>query len=357
VRSSAEKLAGLLLAALLLAALPGQAEAPGLAEAQRLAAGGDWAGAARVALEVAAANAGTPAAATAFELFLRTERRLDGLLAGARAMAGKLPAAAGTPALLGEVAALFELAGFDEEAAAWAEEAWKAGGPPEMLLRSLRLRVEMGEADSVLRAMGQASAPAAGVGSGPLVAAAELAAGRIEEGRASFEDILALGTDASDRLAAAWGLFVLARAAGDSTGQERAAARLRALFPAAPESAIARPPAAGASLIVEAPSPALLLGAGQPAAASGTPSVQPQGAPPEGTYAVQVGSFRLQENADELARELVGKGYDAKARRAGADSPPLWRVYVGSTLSAADARQVLDRLTAAGYAGLLVRSP
>ncbi len=215
-----------------------------------------------------------------------------------------------------------------------------------MLLRSLRLRLLMGEGAAVLASIDQLQNPS--VDLGPTIAAAVLAAGRLEEARAAFEDVLALGSDPSDRLAAAWGLFALARATGDSTGRAMAAARLRALFPDAPEAVIVEPLAAGSPVIFEGSSPSLLLegGAAQP---------EPSREEPVATYAVQVGSFRVQENATELAAELKRKGYEAAALRA--QDSGLWRVYVGTHLSAAGAAELLSRLGAEGYAGLTVASP
>ncbi len=71
------------------------------------------------------------------------------------------------------------------------------------------------------------------------------------------------------------------------------------------------------------------------------------------TYSVQVAALQDAEAAQNLARVLLGEGFDAWVLNATAQDP-LYRVRVGRGLIEAEAQALADRLVRAGYSPFLV---
>jgi tetratricopeptide (TPR) repeat protein len=71
------------------------------------------------------------------------------------------------------------------------------------------------------------------------------------------------------------------------------------------------------------------------------------------TYTVQVGAFNDAAAAQELARDLLARSFDAWVLNA-TPQDPLYRVRVGRGLIEAEAETLADRLGAAGYSPFLV---
>jgi DedD protein len=70
-----------------------------------------------------------------------------------------------------------------------------------------------------------------------------------------------------------------------------------------------------------------------------------------GGWAVQVGSFASRENAERLARELKGKGFESHVSESSGNGKRLWRVRVGSEPDRASAVALGARLRASGQSG------
>jgi len=307
--------------------------------------------AARLYLSWAYDHAGLPSAIAGYSGYLRTERGVDALVEAGRDLAGSLPRFPGAWPLVDATARLFELAGLDEEAADLAEDAWERGGPASLLLRAMRLRLVMGDLEGYSAAAARAVALP---GLDPLEPALDMLSGRTEEGISAAERILAGSTDPSARLLAAWSLFEAARAAADAKATSRAAERISELFPGSPESVIALAAVTVASSrVIEAPSPARFTAAAAPIPAVPTPVVASPTVPAP-RYAVQAGSFRVRENADELVKDLRRAGFEASVQESIVQGTTLWRVLAGAGLDRKSADDLAARLRASGYAGIVV---
>jgi cell division protein FtsN len=262
-----------------------------------------------------------------------------------------LPKVPGAWPLLAETAQLFELAGLDEEAAAIAADAWSRGGPAILLQRAMRLALAMGDLDAYDAAVARTvTVP----GLDPLDATRDRLAGRLEEARQGSARLLSAVENPSSRLPAAWNLFEASRAGGTTADIAQAAARIAELFPGSPEAAIALAAVSGKSLrVVEAPSPALFMSAEQ-APAKDPGSEAPAVPPTAKTFSVQAGSFQMRENADELVKDLSRAGFEPLVREASVQGKILYRVFAATGLDRDSAARLLERLRAAGYAGITV---
>ena len=76
-----------------------------------------------------------------------------------------------------------------------------------------------------------------------------------------------------------------------------------------------------------------------------------------GMWAVQLGSFSNQQNAERLAAELRKKGYAAFLSRVQTSSEVLHRVRVGPQQNRASAEEVAARLGSEGHKGQVVPHP
>jgi cell division septation protein DedD len=188
----------------------------------------------------------------------------------------------------------------------------------------------------------------------PLAATRDRLAGRLEEARQASTRILSTVEDPSARLMAAWNLFETARAEGAQADLALAARRLDELFPGSPEAALARTVVSGkGSRVTEAASPSQFLSA---AGAATPPQPGPAPAPttPDAkTYSVQAGAFQVKENADELVKDLSRAGFAATVREVAVQGRTVYRVYAATGLDRESAARLLERLRAAGYAGII----
>jgi cell division septation protein DedD len=253
--------------------------------------------------------------------------------------------------LIAETAEVFELAGLSAEAASLAEEAWNRGGPATLLSRAMRLMLSMGDLDGYEAARDRAVTVS---GLDPLASTHDLIIGAIDASRLASERVLSAATEASARISAAWSLFAAARAGGTKAELGQAAARLAELFPGSPEASIALAASSGTgSRVSEMPSPAQFLSAGVTPVDGVVPAVP--AAPPAGsTFAVQAGAFQVRENADELVKDLSRAGFQPSIRERAAQGKTVFRVYAATGLDRASADRLLERLGAAGYAGIVV---
>jgi len=98
------------------------------------------------------------------------------------------------------------------------------------------------------------------------------------------------------------------------------------------------------------PTPQAVKAESPPAAAVETESAT-------GMWAVQLGSFSSQENAERLAADLRKQGYAAFLSQLKKDSNALHRVRVGPQKDRESAQSVAARLGSAGHSGQVVPHP
>lgn len=323
--------------AILLAFLPLQpVHAQALEEAARLEAAGNVPGAVAAYRGWLKGNPAAPRTDDAFEGLFRLLTNLTDLLE-----LSALPGL-GAGSLL-SLARLADMAGRYEEARPLYERAWTAGGSPEALIRGLTLSLEMNDGETARGKLEVLRSKDPGW--------AGLAEGLIEMGSGSFASagnrLTETARSASDprlRLAALWALLERARLSGDPAALEAASAEITARYPGSPEEALA------------AGSVAPLSRPGQFASAAvAAPLPRTEGPAEAGArFGVQAGSFKVRENADELAAELARKGFVAAVREDTREGKALYKVLAGSGLGRAAALEVLAKLSGAGYAGLLI---
>jgi len=132
----------------------------------------------------------------------------------------------------------------------------------------------------------------------------------------------------------------------------------------------ASPPdgATSAVTVVEAPTPAVPARSPAVEPPSSVPPARAVSPPREsrvasaeregrGGWAVQVGSFASRENAERLARELKGKGFESHVSESSGNGKRLWRVRVGPEPDRASAVALGTRLRASGQSGSVVPMP
>lgn len=83
----------------------------------------------------------------------------------------------------------------------------------------------------------------------------------------------------------------------------------------------------------------------------------PADASTTGMWAVQLGSFGNQENAERLVAELRQRGFGAFRSRLATNSGELHRVRVGPQESRGNAEDIASQLAKAGYDGQVVPHP
>jgi cell division protein FtsN len=106
---------------------------------------------------------------------------------------------------------------------------------------------------------------------------------------------------------------------------------------AAPQAAASQP----------APQPA-------PQAAPQAAAPQPAPRPPSPTALVQTGSFRDQENAEYMVRDLEASGFEAGIAEKQIGGTLYYRVVIGPLMTVDQAQAVLMKLKDAGYEGVLL---
>jgi DedD protein len=124
------------------------------------------------------------------------------------------------------------------------------------------------------------------------------------------------------------------------SGKEKPADQLKPTAPASTPP----PPAATPATVAEASAPA----AAAPAPATtkpAAPAAAPAPSEPAGSgFAIQLAALRQREEADVIARRLVGKGYSAYVLNPETGAPPVFRVRVGKFKDRREAESVAARL-------------
>jgi len=131
-------------------------------------------------------------------------------------------------------------------------------------------------------------------------------------------------------------------------GAEQAAQELCRRFPSSPECALA---SRAGNRVRLSPTPARLLSGLERQPVS---SPAPQASSPAPEAVVQVGSFRDEENAGYLVRDLKAKGFVARVAEAVIRGVRYYRVVIGSVQDPEQAQAMLVRLKEAGFEGVLL---
>lgn len=277
--------------------------------------------------------------------------------------------------LLERLARLLEVAGRSEEARDVYLAAWGRSASSSSLLAAFLLSLEMNDVAAMARSLAALKQSGAAANAF-LDACMAYQKGDTKPAREALQRVASEpGTDPETSLKALWVSYEIAARLGDLAGSREAARQLGARFPKSPEYAMARSAESGSqqpqgAKVVRLPMPGGFFSeapgeqpsaessetpaAPLPAAASPASPAAPAVAP-SGTLAVQVGSFQMKENADDLIGELTRKGFTPTLRVDALQGKSLYRVLAGSSLSSDDARALLDRLHAAGFSGFLIK--
>lgn len=126
---------------------------------------------------------------------------------------------------------------------------------------------------------------------------------------------------------------------------------------AAPETIAAAPAPAAAAMAAPAPATpsagavatTALAPAAPASAAAAAPAPAAGGAAPDRPF-IQLGIFSVEENAQNLARQMSADGLAARVIRSQSQGRTFWRVVVGPAASTAERDRLLERVKAAGFA-------
>ncbi len=362
------------------------------------------------------ANPGAPGSGRVLDSYLDSEQDLGRAIQVALRFVASSASVPGAAPGLHRIAQLLSLAGRVQEAREAYLASYRAGGADGDLLEALLLSLEMNDPTSVSGELAEYRARG-GANADRYDAILSLALGKVAGNGAGASSSAATDDVALKYL---WIAYVGALATGDSQAVTSASVALASRFAGSPEAVMAAggssvggtplvaaypspplsasepaEPSASRSLsapeqVLPAPVPpsaaptpsapapaaqrsepepelpapvppsAALATAGPPTPApSVTPSAAPTPAPtaPDPRFVgVQAGSFRVKENADYLARDLQSKGFSPSVHEQIQDGKSLYRVIVASGISPSDAAALLDRLSQAGYGGLIVSS-
>jgi DedD protein len=123
----------------------------------------------------------------------------------------------------------------------------------------------------------------------------------------------------------------------------------------APATSTALAAGTAAEMPREQPKPASPWGSSSPAPQQRSAAAETAEKPsPTGGWAVQLGVFSIQANAERLAQELKSQGFHALVSENSGGGRPLWRVRTGPVAERAAAEQLNGKLRAAGHAGSVV---
>lgn len=237
---------------------------------------------------------------------------------------------------------LAEMSGRLEEARTLAERARESGAEIEGTITAAFLALEMNDAQAAavalepLRVRGDGWAEV-------IDGYRDLAAERWDLSRGKLGRAAEAAADARVALVALWGVYECARRSADAEGAAAAAAAIGRRFPGSPEEALAT----GRTSLWT--SPVLFAAPTVPA-----PVPAPVPAAKTGAFSVQVGSFQVRENADELAVELAKKGFSPVVRDETRQGKTLSKLYAGVDMEREQALSLAESLRRAGYAGFLI---
>lgn len=127
--------------------------------------------------------------------------------------------------------------------------------------------------------------------------------------------------------------------------------------PAEQQAARGEPPAASTQRAATKETPPVSEPAPEPRPKTPSPAVVDATSSSTGMWAVQLGSFSNQQNAEKLAAELRKQGFAAFLSQLTIASGPLHRVRIGPQKDRDSAEAMAARLRRAGHAGQVVPHP
>ena len=330
-------LAGLV-GAWLVVSFPAAAQETALQKASRLEQAGDKTGA-LVSYKAAVSDlAFSPELTQAFDGFFRLEADLSTTVSVCRMFLAKCQSQPIPASLSPRIAGLLELAGFDDEALAVYRRDAADNGSADSLDSAIRLCLEMNDVATATDLLkGQSGADALLLG---------LLALQKGDAAAARESFAAAGKDSRPEVQLQ-GLYGLTVAAEGSAEAAAAAAQLKRAFPLSPEAQ-----SSGGGRVLLAATPARLLPA-EPPGDSGA-AVAPSQAQPEPRVAVQVGSYLVKGNADDMVAELKKRGFTPTTREETVSGKLFYRVLAASSLKPEEASEVVSRLAVQGFGGVIV---
>jgi len=122
----------------------------------------------------------------------------------------------------------------------------------------------------------------------------------------------------------------------------------------APPPAPKEVPAKPVQLAQAATPPKSSLVAKEPVTAESRPPIQVRLKGQEAVWAVQLGSFSSQENANKLAQAINNDGFESYVSRVVVSGTTMYRVQVGPRRTREDAEQLGKTLNQAGHSGKVV---
>jgi cell division septation protein DedD len=352
---------------------------PLVAHARQLAKSGDNGEAAQLFSAWLAANAGASGSAAVFAEYMNLEQNLPALFdaSGRFLQSGKgVPGAA---VQFERIARLFDLAGRIEEARNAYVAAHVEGAPDSTLVSAFLLSLQMNDADAMSASIEQMQ----GRGESMELFLRALSMVRAGNPAAARTALIGLADQTGNpdiSLKALWILYQAARSGGDSAGQSALRAKLGSRFSAAPETALAAGPspvgAGPRATVVQMPAPGPFETGSVPAAAAEGPAAASESAPAavEGPavaaesvpaarpappssplMSVQAGSFVMKENADDLVLELGKRGFTAVVTHEVVQGRDRYKVFAGTGLLVDAAKEILKKLSEAGFSGFILQ--
>lgn len=333
---------------------------PALTEARLDEQAGDRGEAARMYAGWLKENSGSPEAPVIFLHYASLESNLTSLIEQGETLLQASNKGIKSSAATALIARVLEVAGRAEEARDAYLAAFRNGESSRALEAAFLLSLEMNDVNALLSAL-DAFKDTGGEQVDFLRACLSFQKGDDAPADAVLLRIAGSTTDEEIALRALWLSYEISRRAADSSAALEAIKRLRARFPHSPEYLMAQAfrsaPALGSNVVpLELPGKFFTAGEESSAASddSSTPGPVAKTAPPA-TLSVQVGSFQMKENAEDLAGELTRKGFSPSLHIDTSQGRQLYRVTAGSGLGPEDARALLDRLRAAGLGGFLLK--
>lgn len=339
---------------------------PSLREARLQEMAGDREGAGRLYAYWLDANPGSAQAPAVFDRFFTSEQDLPSLLDVGKKFIKDADRGIHLPESMAMIARLFEVAGMTQDARDAFLSAFAHGGSLSSLESAFLLSLEMNDIDSLqsgLAAMKDDENERVEF----LRVCLSLQKGEYGPAATTLNRLADTATDQTIALKSLWLGYRLAVRSGDPAARQVAVRRLQSRFPRSPEYALAAAESSTADLPLPANISVMALperffsaatdsSPAEPGQTDQAPSGRtPQDQAPQKTLSVQIGSFQMKGNADDLIGELARKGFSPTLRTDAQQGKPLYRVFAGIGLAAEDARALLEKLHDAGFSGFLLK--
>ena len=253
-----------------------------------------------------------------------------------------------------KIALLEEMRGDTEHAAEAYEIAYLANGSLEALVSQMRILLEHGEyvtVEQTLLALLDGAEKHKTVDKRARVLLGQLYALQGRHGEAEVHLEIAARSDDYEETQALYGMYGLFLDTGRPEKASEVLAELTDRFAEAPETQLAT----GSTLVSLSPTPPkTLLDALRKATASPPAEVRAVSTEIDGSYGIQIGSYRVFDNAKHMAVGVSASGFQARVLEVHIDSITYYRVVLAESFTEQSAEDVLLRLKEAGFEGMRV---